>query len=417
MGGSACVEPEDSFSSPHQEEGLPETDPGIFEDRRTLARVCSTFRALVTEICVEYIVVQHGDELEQVVRLLEHSKPNAAGKRLGETTLRVDLKIIGPYNPALITTLLMHTPNLMVFANHSGRSTGVLGRMPKELVHALATHGRHIRRLEFDSINEAPTLLDIIDIAQPSLALRALSLRCIHSYPNDPDVIQNLPIIPFTTLKTLLLNRIPIIPGPEGRGPPSYPSTWTPFLMYLRVDKSQLPQLERLEVSRNRDDAQMVEFFRIHGWKFRMLKVSTESVKSVLPQVLRHCSNLDSLVLAHRSRIRLNLPHEMPGIRRICITPYVEETARVPPHIFYKTVLFPLGELMTALDRVRYGSLSEVRVRNVGVYDELAECDEWSHPWWSSFNQRGIRFVDKEGRPYADTVHRESPSLIISYLT
>ncbi|TEB34227.1 hypothetical protein FA13DRAFT_1753815 [Coprinellus micaceus] len=376
----------------HQEE-FPEIDAGIFEDRRALARVCSTFRVLVTEVCVEYIVVHRGEELEHVARLLKRSKPNAAGKRLGEKTTRVDLKIIGPYNPKLIATLLTHTPNLLVFVNHNGRTTGVLGRLPSELLQALITHGKHIRRLEFDSINEAPSLHDIIDIAESCHSLESLSLRCIHSYPNDPDVIEKLPIVNFNALKTLLLNRIS---RPAGTArPPDYSTSWDPLPRLLQSEYQAIPPART---------AAGMGFFHTHGRKFRMLKTTTWSVGSILPEVLEQCNNLDSLVLVQGSAGPPRFPSEVPNIRRICITPYAEETARVPPHIFTSALLEPLDELIAALDGASYGSLSEVRIRNIGAYDGLVEYGLWLDTWWRRFNIRGIRFVDKEGCSYENVV-------------
>ena len=53
LAGSASIELDDPFSPPYQNEEHPEVEPGLFEDRKALRLVCSSWRSVVVEIFAE----------------------------------------------------------------------------------------------------------------------------------------------------------------------------------------------------------------------------------------------------------------------------------------------------------------------------------------------------------------------------
>jgi hypothetical protein len=403
--GHESVELEDPFSPHGVGEELPEIDPGIFYDRRSLGQVHSTLRAIVAEISSEYLVIRRAKELKHFIKLFEHSQLDGWGKRLGERTRRIDLKIIGRYSAKRVAALLQLTPNLLIFVHQSNRHHKDFGRINKELIRGLMTFGRNVRRLDFDSIGEAPALYDLIDISRFLPRLETLRLLCLHSYPTDPAAVRRLHIAHFKHLKTLALGPIP---APQSQTiPQHYIGVWDPLLRYLGLNTKQLPVLERFEpgILPEYDTT----FFTTHGYKIRMLRVTTARTGTQLPVALNHCTNLESLVFAHgiAGADTLCTPTGHHTIKRICITPETERVTEVPAKVFMSAILSPLEELIERVEGMDLPEVEEVRVRDFGAYGQLVEHASLLNMWWRRFALKGIRFVDQEGKPYDNVVDRE----------
>jgi hypothetical protein len=118
LAGSASIELDDPFSPPYQNEEYPEVEPGIFEDRKALRLVCSSWRSVVAEISAEYLIIYSAKELKALVKLFEsQDRHKTNGKHLGEWTARIDFRILGPYSvshvirPALCRSLTRSSPS------------------------------------------------------------------------------------------------------------------------------------------------------------------------------------------------------------------------------------------------------------------------------------------------------------------
>ena len=402
IAGSTAVDLEDPFDTPREYEESPDMDPGVYDDRHTLVQVNSMFRALVSEMWAEYIVVRCARELEQIIRMLKKSKPNSAGKRLGHKTRRIDLKIIGTYNVHRIAKLLSYTPNLLIFVNQNNKRSGTLDQFPKEMLAALKTYAPQLRRLDLDSINEAPDLYDLIYASSRLPHLRTLRLTCIHSYPTSEEEVMALPIANFQSLVSLSLG---LIPQPtNGIIPETYIPSWDPFLQYLALSDEQLPSLTWLETTLlpSHDHT----FFPQHGAKLRLLRTTTWSANRDLPYTLQHCPNLEDLVLAQSSTVPV-FRASHPTLRRICITPLREEATVVPLRIFRYAVLEPLDKLVRVVEAMRLPNLKELRIRNVGVFESLVEHPSMLEIWWIRWDIRSIRFVDKYGKEFRVVMDRK----------
>ncbi|KAJ2933971.1 hypothetical protein H1R20_g3166, partial [Candolleomyces eurysporus] len=401
--GHESVQLEDPFSPHDVAEEYPEIDPIMFKDRRSLGQVNSTLRALVTEISSEYLVIRRAQDIKYFLQLFKRSMPDGSGKRLGDRTRRIDLKIIGPYNPKKVAALLRFTPNLLVLVHQTNRENGKLGRVPKELMRGLMMFGRKIRRLDFDSINEAPALWDIIDVSRHLVRLETLRILCLHSYPTNPRDMRGIRIAHFRRLKTLSLGHIPEPQTDGGEVPEGYIGVWDPLLRYLGLNTRQLPLLERFETGII--PAHDTSFFETHGYKIRMLRVTTCRAGCHLPTALNHCVNLESLVLAHGCFTPL-IPPGHHTLKRICITPSIERLTVVPPKVFLFAVMKPLGELIEQVEGMHLPCVEEFRLRDYGLYGRVVEHANFLNMWWRRFALRGIRFVDQEGKPYDNVVDR-----------
>ena len=372
-------------------------DSGFIEDRINLSHVCQTFRKLVTEINVEYMVITSGRQLEYTAQLLKTS-----ARRLGLSALRLDLQIRGKYRPKYLSTLLEHAPNLLVFVNRNGINKYVHGSIPKQMMLALIMHGHNIQRLEFHSTAEAPTLYDLLDISGYLANVRTLYMLCVHAYPTSPTILQKLPLLVFHRLQTLSLGLIPEPPVPRKE----YATTWDPLFSLASVSRSQLPSLKRLDTELF--PAAMPQFFAFHGHKLRSFKLTTWSASydNILADGLDLCPNLQDLVLAIANGDHVVFPLSHPSIQRICITSLGDEHVDVPKRVFDVAVLTPLNHLLHQLSEsfTSTSPLKEVRINNSAGFAGLIPhaCADWLDSWWRRWNVRGVLFVDRIGEEYKD---------------
>ncbi|TFK38099.1 hypothetical protein BDQ12DRAFT_698731 [Crucibulum laeve] len=370
-----------------------QVDPQVFQDRRALQLICSTWRVIVAEITAEYLTIYSDAELLATVKVLEASakrKKKKGGKALGEWTTRIDFKILGPYNPAHIVRLLQCTPNLLIYINKNGSYASPERQTPTEVMEALVRHCRGLRRAEWSGPGEPPTFIDLATLVNGCPHLQTLRLICIYSYTMSC----RPPVLTLPKLKTLSLG---LIPESSEITSPDMPIVWDPLLDLLSQQSTQLPELERFEI--DIFPLPLHPFFIMHGEKIRHFRVTTWSAVALLPDALERCPNLHSLVLSHGSDT-LDLPEFLPNVKRICILPSVEDLVRVPTRVFAFAVLTPLDALLVALEKISAPGLDELRIRNSGAFVDLANHSLWLQGWWRRWNIRGVEFYDKSGKSF-----------------
>ncbi|TFK19580.1 hypothetical protein FA15DRAFT_674305 [Coprinopsis marcescibilis] len=399
--GSLAEDLPDYFSNCSSEEGNPDPDPGLPKDRAVLIEVCSAFRNIVTEISMEYMLIRSEKDLEHFANLAICVRHTSDGQRLGDLARRIDLHILGHYKVQHLSTLLQYTPNLLTFRICNGGNKEVLARLPRQTMAALMMHGRNLRRIDFASPAEAPSLQDLVDISRNLHFLKTLHLLCIHSYPIDRETIVKMPTLRFSSLETLSLGLIPEI-GPIV--PPTYSMTWDPLVALLsKAPAQQLPNLHRLETDIFPSHA--MHFFTAHGHKLHTLRTTTWTAADNLPTALKYCPNLKDLILSHcGGHLNFTVPTHHPTIQRLCIAPMSQELSReAPDRIFRYVVVDPVDELLQVLEKFDSPAWSELRIKNTGTYTGLHNHHVWLNTWWRRWNIRGVVLCDKDGVSYRDT--------------
>ncbi|KAF8155796.1 hypothetical protein B0H34DRAFT_509861 [Crassisporium funariophilum] len=395
LSGADVVELDDAFSLPYHNEEYPEIDPGIFQDRRNLQQVCSSWREAVTEMSAEYLVIYTAKDLKALVKQFEaHKSSTLKGKHLGEWTTRIDFRILGKYSVVNVVRLLRCTPNLLIYNNRNGPLTTPERFTPQDVLKALVACCRHsLRRVEWSGAGEPPRYQDLVALCNALPNLVTLRLTSIFSFPVREDGIPPLMVLP--SLKTLSLA---VIPEPD-EVRPEYALTWDPLLKYLSVNHMQLPSLERLEC--DIFPLLTMNFFHMHGHKLRLFRTTAWSAENILPEALPLCPNLHSLVISQGSE-NLDFPLFHPTLRKICIIPSVEATVGVPQRVFDYAVLSPLDSVLKSVEKMVAPCLVELRIRNMGAFTNIVDYSTWLRFWWRRWNIRGVQFRDKSGISYAN---------------
>lgn len=397
LSGANSIDLDDAFSPPCQNEEYPEIESGVFEDRASLMRVSSRWRKDVRIICCEYLTIYTAAELIFLANLFDASRDQASvegesfGKPLGDWTLRIDFKILGPYSVPHVVRLLQCTPNLLIYNNRNGPATVAERPAPQEVLSALVTHCAHsLRRVEWSGAGEAPRFQDLATLCNALPHLTTLRLVAIYSFPlQASDGIPEMIILP--KLKTLSLGTIP---RPVDYRP-EFAVTWDPLLHYISFHSHQLPALTRFECEIF--PLSTLAFFDVHGPKLRLFRTAAASAEHALPHALALCPDLHTLVLAQGTEC-IDVPNFHPTLRRICIVPTIDVAVRVPLRVFKHAIVDPLDALLKTLEEMFAPQLCELRVRNVGAYSGIYTESIWLNFWWRRWNIRGVRFCDKAGR-------------------
>ena len=398
LAGSTSIELDDPFSPPYQNEEHPEVEPGLFEDRKTLRLVCSSWRSVVTEISAEYLVIYSAKELKALVKLFEtQHRRKTIEKHLGEWTSRIDLRILGSYSVSHIIRLLRCTPNILIFDIRNGPPHVPEKCTPVEVLKALVVNCKQLQRLGWSGAGESPRYQDLVQVCNGLPKLVTLRLVSIFSFPVRSDGIP--PLLMFPKLKTLSLAVIPDFPDPR----PEYAMTWDPFMTYLSVQPRQLPALERLEC--DIFPQLTMSFFHMHGHKIRLFRTTAWSADGILAEALPLCSNLESFVISQGSE-PIQFPIFHPTIQKICIIPSVEVDVDVPSRVFEYAVMSPLDSVLKSVEEMGAPRLLELRIRNVGAFGPISGYSTWLRFWWRRWNIRGIHFLDKSGISFHEVYDR-----------
>jgi hypothetical protein len=374
LAGSVSVELDDSFTPPYQYEEYPEVEPGLFEDRKALRQVCSSWRSVVTEISAEYLIIYSEKELEALVKLFgPQDRHTTNGKRLGEWTTRIDFRILGPYSVPHVIRLLGFTPNLLIYDIRNGPPLTRGECTPADVLNALAVNCSQLQRLGWSGAGETPRYQDLVQLCNRLPNLVTLRLASI-SFPVSSDSVPPMLILP--NLRTLSLAVIPALETDL-------------FMNYLSVQPYQLPALDFLEC----DNFQSMHFFQTHGHKIRLFRTTAYGIPN---ESLPLCSNLESFVISQGSE-QINFPISHPSIKKICIIPSVEADVDVHQGVFEQIVMMRLDSILRSVEQIDAPYLIELRIRNIGAFGILDQPLPWLQSWQRRWNIRGIHFLDKSG--------------------
>ncbi|KAF8171498.1 hypothetical protein BJ912DRAFT_1066157 [Pholiota molesta] len=407
LAGSHAIELDDYFTLPYENEEHPEIETGLFIDRKSLRLVCRFWRDHVTEICAEYLTIYTAQELKFLVKLFESSEiANPTGKRLGDWTVRIDFKILGPYSVSHVVRLLQCTPNLLIYNNRNGPVDHPEKCTPQEVLKALIIYcAQSLRRVEWSGAGEAPRFQDLVQLCNALPHLITLRLIAIYSFPlQESDGIP--PVIHLPKLKTLSLG---VIPQPTDYRP-EFAVNWDPFVQYTSFRSAQLPALERFECEVFPRFS--MNFFDVHGSKLRLFRTAANGAEDVLPEVLSLCPALEVLVIAQVNSPMVFPPFH-PWLQKICIVPAIDMAVSVPMRMYGNAVVSPLDHLLKSIESMTTPRLVELRIWNIGAYSGLANHAVFLGFWWRRWNIRGVHFRDKTGSSYYN-VHDPDEALLDS---
>ncbi|KAJ6627885.1 hypothetical protein B0H10DRAFT_1992474 [Mycena sp. CBHHK59/15] len=325
------------------------------EDRATIPLVCRSWYSIACQIIPEYLRILSTSQLRAIVEKLEEDKSAGLAFR-GEWD----------YRPETQT--------------------------PASVLQALAKYcGPSLRRIEWSHAGEAPAWCDLANLCHHAPNLQTLRLTWIFSYDVSSSVASSL-LLP--KLETLSLG---LIPDPVDNV--DVPEKWDPLLNHFSTNPNMLPSLRRFEVEIFPTN---MRFFEVHGSKMHLFRTTNWSTPPfTLPFTIPLLPNLDSLVLTQSTEY-VTLPPYHPTLRRICISPFMEECVVVPPRLFNSAVLVPLDSVLLSIDSTKLPNLQEIRFRNIGIFMHLLDEPVWLLKWARRWRFKGVAFRDMYGQSFGD---------------
>ncbi|EIW78545.1 hypothetical protein CONPUDRAFT_156523 [Coniophora puteana RWD-64-598 SS2] len=376
-------------------------------NRRVLVSVCHSWYNVAIQFCCEHLIIRTADRLFHILYAFEESERHRWHEApLGTYTRRIDLHIQQPSPEAqqAVAELLRYTPNLVIFINNNyslgegqSRSPPPL-TVPGEVIEALSTTcWETIKRVEWNK-NEVPSWPDLMLLFErvPNLVTLSVSNvlgvgrtgelpmpgQAYRAAPGGPQLV-------LPALRNLFLGDHPSFSHASLGNMPLYT-----LLRLLSNNTEQLPSLVRFDGF----SPLYPDFLAVHGPKIRTIR--TVAHTPLIPQILGHLPQLDTLVLMFPHHDFGNARLEHATLRRVAIVPISEEHVGVPERIFSTMVMAPLGELISALDVARLPALQRVRIKNVGTLENITAHPIFLEQWWRRWNIRGVRFEDKNGDSY-----------------
>ncbi|KAF9239815.1 hypothetical protein BU15DRAFT_74350 [Melanogaster broomeanus] len=358
-----------------------------------LLLVCKDWHSIVSELVHEHIHLTSSKQAAILADRLEKSRANDGSRALGSLTRRVDVQLHNPVpkDSTNIARLLRCTPNLEIFINGNFYMTltptsQILPptQTSTEIIQALLKTSAHsLRRVEW-TCNESPGWSNLMDVLRDLRGLRSLTLANIHgSFPEKPR--EEHLILP--NLKTLILGDSPSFSHASLGNVPL-----NTLLMMLSKTPDQLPCLQRLEGF----SPFSPDFLRTHGHKIRVVR--TVAYTPLLPEIIAKCPNLETFITIFPHQQLEHLYH--PSLRRIGIFPISEDLVNVPVQIFAAYIMKPLEDLMYQIEESELPKLVQIRIRNTGTLAGVVEHPLFIQKWWRRWNSRGVRFDDKDGKPF-----------------
>ncbi|KAH7920184.1 hypothetical protein BV22DRAFT_1199082 [Leucogyrophana mollusca] len=358
--------------------------------RVALLLVCKDWHEVVTRLMHEHIIVTTEQQLSYIVEQLQSRRTVFERCPLGLCTRRIDLQLQSPDARVkkLIVRLLRCTPNLEIFINgnlhidiHSGSRLTHCG---SEVIKTLSTiSAPTLRRVEW-IYNDCPSWSDLMLLLRSTPNLRSLAIANIHGSSTEnfrPEML-SLP-----HLRTLEIGNTPSFSHASiGNAP------LNALLSTLSISPDQLPSLQRLEGF----SPFSPDFLRAHGPKIRIVRTVAQT--PLLPQIIAQCPNLDTFIAVFPHQLTVPLSH--PTLRRIGIFPVTENPIEVPPQIFDSYVMSPLCDLLDQIDKSVLPKLTHLRIRNAGTLADVTNYPVSLQKWWRRWNIKGVRFEDKNGRPF-----------------
>ncbi|KAF8842414.1 hypothetical protein BDN67DRAFT_1067714 [Paxillus ammoniavirescens] len=362
--------------------------------RSALLLVCKDWHSIVSELIHEHLHLTSSTQVAILADRLEQSRANDGLRDLGSLTRRIDVQLHNPVpqHSKNLARLLRCTPNLEIFINSNfymtltPNSQSILppAQTSPEVIKALLRTSAHsLRRVEW-TCNESPGWSDLMGVLRDLRGLCSLTLANIHgSFPEKPR--QEHLILP--NLKTLILGDSPSFSHASLGNVPL-----NTLLMMLSESPEQLPCLQRLEGF----SPFSPDFLRTHGHKIRIVR--TVAYTPLLPEIIAKCPNLETFITIFPHQQLDHLSH--PSLSRIGIFPISEDLVGVPVQIFFAYIMKPLEDLMCQIEESDLPKLVQIRIRNVGTLAGVVEHPVFIQKWWNRWNSRGVRFDDKDGKPF-----------------
>lgn len=359
-----------------------------------LLLVCKVWHNVVTELTHEHLHLTSAEQVAVIANRFEESRAGHSIKNpLGSCTRRIDLQLSNPSDQCLnaLARILRCTPNIEILVNSNYymamnpafHITPPQAQTRTEIIDALIeTCSRSLRRVEWTS-NEYPSWSDLMRVLRTATGITSLTLANIYGNLTErPSHYLTLP-----NLKTLVLGDSPSFSHASLGNVPL-----NAFLTMLAKSPEQLPSLQRLEGF----SPFSPDFLRTHGSKVRIVR--TVAFTPLLHEIIATCPNLDTFVTIFPHHILDLLSH--PSLKRIGIFPISEDPVGVPQPIFSAYIMKPLEDLLCQIDESQLPKLTQVRIRNIGTLANITEHPSFLQRWWKRWDSRGVRFDDKDGRPF-----------------
>ncbi|KAH7912168.1 hypothetical protein BJ138DRAFT_1148908, partial [Hygrophoropsis aurantiaca] len=395
--GLLCVDKQDPFIQSVEFE----PHAGQLSHRATLLLVCTDWHATVKQLIHEHIIITTEQQLYSLITTLKAPPDPRYRCTLGHYTRRIDLQLQNPSAKANTVTaqILRRTPHLEIFINGNYHNNNISGSRVKqcssEIISTLSTLcAPSLRRVEW-TCNDCPSWSDLMLLLRSLSELRSLTVANLYGTVFErfrPERI-SLP-----QLRTLEVGNTPSFSHASlGNAP------LNALLTTLSLSPDQLPSLQRLEGF----SPFSPDFLLAHGRKIRIVRTVAQT--PLLPQIIAQCPNLDTFIAVFPYKLTVPLSH--PTLRRIGIFPVAENSIGVPAQIFNSYVMTPLTELLQQIDRSTLPKLAQVRIRNTGTLADVTNYPGSLQTWWRRWNIRGVRFEDKNGRPFQDVESDEDALL------
>ncbi|KAG1747359.1 hypothetical protein EDB19DRAFT_1686925 [Suillus lakei] len=334
-----------------------------------LLLVCKVWHDVVTELTHEHLHLTSAEQVAVIANRFEECRRHSKKKPLGTCTRRIDLQLSNPSDQCLnaLVRILRCTPNIEILVNSNYymtmnptfHITPPQAQTRTEIIDALIqTCSKSLRRVEWTS-NEYPSWSDLMRVLRTATGITSLTLANI--YGNLTERPSQYLILP--NLKTLVLGDSPSF---------SHASLGNGFLPFSP------------------------DFLRTHGSKVRIVR--TVAFTPLLHEIIATCPNLDTFVTIFPHHILDLLSH--PSLKRIGIFPISEDPVGVPQAIFSAYIMKPLEDLLCQIDESQLPRLTQVRIRNIGTLANITEHPLFLQRWWKRWDSRGVRFDDRDGRPF-----------------
>ncbi|TDL18784.1 hypothetical protein BD410DRAFT_467733 [Rickenella mellea] len=385
--------------------------------------VCRAWRVICLEFSYESLVVCCRKHTLPLLNTLEGSKaedPDARGHGWWTREIKFEIGSCpdipvtsgGPNMNAIVVRILRCTPNLAIYLNNNGFGKALGKHTHPTIMNALGRHcGLSLRRLEW-SASESPRWDDLEVLLFETPRLRTLSVLHMIQTPTPH------PRKPLT-LKYLHSLSLGPFPTPIGVKIPTWDTVLAAFTQTPSPDELQLPSLTSLSITPINfviPKSSTERFFLYYGPHLRTLRTSDLTPRDLfdsafvapgssnpsLRTILNLSPHLRSLVFNPLQPIAY--PTEHACLERVAVYPPSEHPVSVPLRMYASQVQLPLDTLFEQLVGGAFPSLKVVRLRDQGAFGFLGRTTEWLEQWRKQWDEKGIRFENRDGLSYAFTL-------------
>lgn len=361
-----------------------------------VALTCRPFYSLAMGILWEHLVVRSTETLSGLLQTSESVQsqqriniPIVGESPLPQRTRRLDLQISGDYNHRQLGSLISRLSKLEILIFSNGCSQrGPAFRIPKIVVDAVVDSCPKLRRLQFRSLFEQPTIFDLVRIAGKCRNIQTLQIAAI-----DPLCPPKLPSSStsgtplFQSLHTLSL----------GAGWAHFPSlsriqlqfgevdtpNFTEFLRILSLHTNHLPVLRQVHLLMELDlDANQTFVDKLRAVVAVCLCGSAWRLRGGSSANWATFSNLKWLVVVLEPYFD-PLPNEIHTVEGVEI---------IQPGADLSGEDTMLATQITLLDLSRVGSYHSLRKVVLRATDLYNDQQDWNAHYGPLFQERGVVF-------------------------